>query len=160
VVLENKLTISTVQEVLSQQPVDCSHEKAMSRERVCSKSCQGGLVGLALAPITVTINQPPIVPHQQLALSSTKTVFSELSSSPISNVVDISPIDVAEHSGLTFATANAISYGCTTFMAMRFAMLGLGGEVSTADLVRDIWTAFLTGIIICILLHWVQGGEI
>jgi hypothetical protein len=168
VALGNDPTVSPVQDVFSQQPVDCSHKNERSNKGKFSKTCQRALVELALAPITVTIDLPPVVPHQQLDLPATETTSPKLPSassydlsiSPISNVVDISPINVAKRSWMTLAAANAIIYCCTTFMTMRFAILSLGGDVSAAELVQDIGAGFIAGAIVCILFHWVQGGRV
>lgn len=113
-------------------------------------------------------NEMNLAPLQELGMSSIMEVINQkpipsatpnMALAPMTELINQVPVILQSTSGLTFAPANAIVYGCVTMAAMRYALNTIGGSVRAADLALDMVLAAMIGFIICAILHFAGGGR-
>lgn len=106
------------------------HETARaptSNAMICSKTC------------AVVVEESQIA-QQQLTISS------------IADIISQEPIARRTSRGLSFATANAIVYGCTTFAALRFIFVNIGQDLQSVELATEMAVAAAMALIVCLLI--------
>jgi hypothetical protein len=126
------------------------------------RSLVGGGTEIALSSIVVVIDMAPLPSRQEVTIISTQSsvvpTTTQLSISAVTTTIAQCTFAPSQSSGLTFAEANAIIYACTTFAAMRRALVGIGSDIAALDLVLDLYVGYLVAVVICMFLHWVKGG--
>jgi hypothetical protein len=78
-------------------------------------------------------------------------VQQHLAISGITEIASQEPIACLTLRGLSFAAANAIVYGCTTFTALRFIFVNIDQDVQSIDLATDMKIAAIVALIGCFL---------
>ncbi|EAT80128.2 hypothetical protein SNOG_12315 [Parastagonospora nodorum SN15] len=106
---------------------------------------------------------------QELRLSSIMEVINQEPYSPappsmefslITELINQEPVVLHSASGLSFAAVSAITYGCVTIAAMRYALYNIGGSVRAVDLASEMVLAAMIGFIVCAILQFADGGQL
>ncbi|KAH3945058.1 hypothetical protein HBI56_057400 [Parastagonospora nodorum] len=106
---------------------------------------------------------------QELRLSSIMEVINQEPYSPappsmefslITELINQEPVILHSTSGLFFAAVSAITYGCVTIAAMRYALYNIGGSVRAVDLASEMVLAAMIGFIVCAILQFADGGQL
>jgi hypothetical protein len=125
-------------------------------------------LGMALSPVVVVHDEPSTPPVNTLTFSSPTNVFNqptqdsvqELILAPTMEVMSHAPVISSSTHSLSFATANAVLYACTTFATLQHILMRIGEEVCSFDLAHDMGIAFVIGMVVCAVMHCVLNGRV
>jgi hypothetical protein len=100
---------------------------------------------------------PPAIEHVQ---EVSQALQQCLSMAPMKEVIELKPITGQGPYGLTFASANAIIYGCVTMAAMYFVIMNMGHSIRAYELASHMTFAGFIGLILCVVLQLGCSGQL
>ena len=138
---------------ISRQPVGPPSIEAPDRAKRPSTATDR--TELSFSPIVTAID---VAPQPARPNPTVTPVTTHLTLSAITTTMSQPPTLPHNRPGITFSQATAIIYGCMAITASHQALLGLGGDIATLQLIIGLLGAFLLGLAICVALQLLLGA--